>query len=410
MASPATASADVLHQQGLASKQALDMEAACERFAAAAALGHAGAQVELARMQLHGIGCEVDAGAAIGWLERAEPASPIASYLLALVASGDSALPRDARMDARLLAAANAGLAPALLASAVHFGRKPQPEAQAACMRLLGAAAQRGHAIAALLLERRLELGEGCERDARAAEALRRQLAQSGIERLPDTPFDAPGAQDDPAPLEPCASRIVPPAMELRATRPRIATCERLLSADECRLLIAHARLHLRPSRTVHPLTGAPLSMPLRTSSGATFDPLLEDIAIRLVQARMAVAAGLPLVNAEHLTVLRYAPGEEYRPHRDALPPASIQADHPQAGNRIRTLCAYLNPVAAGGETEFPAPGVRIIPRAGCAVAFDNLGPDGFADPDSLHAGLPVERGEKWLATLWLRERRYRDF
>jgi hypothetical protein len=43
-------------------------------------------------------------------------------------------------------------------------------------------------------------------------------------------------------------------------------------------------------------------------------------------------------------------------------------------------------------------------------VVFDNLFADGRPDPDSLHAGTPVERGEKWLATLWIRQRRYRDF
>jgi hypothetical protein len=43
-------------------------------------------------------------------------------------------------------------------------------------------------------------------------------------------------------------------------------------------------------------------------------------------------------------------------------------------------------------------------------VIFDNLAPDGQPDPRTLHAGLPVREGEKWLATLWLRERRYRAF
>jgi hypothetical protein len=33
---------------------------------------------------------------------------------------------------------------------------------------------------------------------------------------------------------------------------------------------------------------------------------------------------------------------------------------------------------------------------------------DGTLDEDTLHAGLPVERGEKWIATKWLRERPYR--
>jgi prolyl 4-hydroxylase len=30
-------------------------------------------------------------------------------------------------------------------------------------------------------------------------------------------------------------------------------------------------------------------------------------------------------------------------------------------------------------------------------------------DTSSLHAGLPVIRGEKWIATKWLRERPYRS-
>ena len=46
------------------------------------------------------------------------------------------------------------------------------------------------------------------------------------------------------------------------------------------------------------------------------------------------------------------------------------------------------------------------------AHAFNDerLRADGSPDPESLHAGQPVLRGVKWLATLWLRERRYRAF
>ena len=44
------------------------------------------------------------------------------------------------------------------------------------------------------------------------------------------------------------------------------------------------------------------------------------------------------------------------------------------------------------------------------SIAFRNLTADGRPDPDSLHAGLPVARGEKWLATLWLRQRSCRAF
>ena len=43
-------------------------------------------------------------------------------------------------------------------------------------------------------------------------------------------------------------------------------------------------------------------------------------------------------------------------------------------------------------------------------MIFDNLLADGSPDADSLHAGLPVQRGEKWLATLWLRPGRYHAY
>jgi len=166
----------------------------------------------------------------------------------------------------------------------------------------------------------------------------------------------------------------------------------------------------LRASQVVDPDSGEGRPLLLRTSRDAQFDVLLEDPALRLVQARMARAAGLPLVHAEPLIVLRYEPGQEYRPHRDYLGPEAIARDRPHAGNRLRSLCVYLNDVEAGGATEFQRVGLRVEPRAGDAVLFDNLLPDGSPDTESLHAGLPVERGVKWLATLWFRERAYRYF
>jgi hypothetical protein len=54
--------------------------------------------------------------------------------------------------------------------------------------------------------------------------------------------------------------------------------------------------------------------------------------------------------------------------------------------------------------------GIRVAPEPGKAVIFDSLHADGTPDPDSLHAGMPVEDGEKWLATLWIRQGRYRTW
>lgn len=383
-----------------------DIEGAGAAYHSAAEAGHAGAQVEFARMLLHGVGTVMDPAQAVQWLLRAEAAgSATAGYQLAVVALGDVALPCDGAIDRRVFAAVNAGVAPARLAAAIHFGRKASVEDQGLCLQLLHAGADDGDALSAALLAERLAVT-----DPEAALALREQLAARGVLPLPAVSASMPVRDDSPPRQLTLLDALQPAPSTVLSRQPRIAVIDGLLSADECRLLIATSRAMLRASRTTDPDTGLPIALQIRTSSDAAFDPLVEDVALRTVQLRIASAAGMALCQAEQLTVLRYAPGEQYRPHRDDLPPSSIDRDRPQAGNRQRTICVYLNDVEAGGDTEFPAAGVRIAPKAGSAVVFDNLLDDGRPDPDSLHAGLPVERGEKWLATLWLRERRYRAF
>jgi len=377
----------------------------------AAEAGLANAQIEYARMLMYGVGCDAEPMRAAEWLLRAESVgSPIAGYFLALMSLGGRTLPRDGRVNERVLRAVRADYPPALRAAALHFGRKAAPADQLRCLQLLERATALGDVIAARLFVERLARGEGDAPQPDAAHELRVQLRALGIKALPDivVPEYAPNASA-PGVLS-LEDAMHAPDLHLQSARPRVMTVDGLLNADECRLLIASAEVHLQRSRTVDPDTGLPLEQEIRTSSDAAFDAILEDLSLRCVQLRMASAAGVPLDHAEHLVVLRYEPGQEYRPHRDYRPPSSIERDRPQAGNRLRTICAYLNPVEAGGHTEFPVAGLRVEPRPGRAVVFDNLHPDGTPDPDSLHAGLPVERGEKWLATLWLRQAPYRDF
>ncbi len=377
----------------------------------AAELGHVAAQIEVARMRLYGIACAPAPQEAAEWLTRAEQSGhPAASDFLINIALGGVVMPRDQRINERLQHAVHADYPPALLTAALHFGRKPHAEDQALCMQLLERGAARGDAIAAALLAERLAYGEGCEAQVDTAEDLRQQLAANGFERLPIFTLPPPVTHHATPRQLAIEEALHPPAPQMRSEQPKVATIDGLLSADECRLLIACARPYLHDSHTIDPITGAPDVLSVRTSNEASFDVIMETSALRLIQLRIAAAAGIDLPNAEQLTVLRYTPGQQYRPHRDYLPDSTLQLDRPQAGNRIRTICVYLNAVERGGQTEFPQAGLKIDPRPGRAVIFDNLNADGSPDADSLHAGLPVEAGEKWLATLWIRERRYRDY
>ena len=58
-----------------------------------------------------------------------------------------------------------------------------------------------------------------------------------------------------------------------------------------------------------------------------------------------------------------------------------------------------------GGETFFPSAGIKVTPRAGNLLIWNNMDADGHPNPASLHQGMPVLAGTKYVITKWYRER-----
>ena len=113
-----------------------------------------------------------------------------------------------------------------------------------------------------------------------------------------------------------------------------------VLTQEQCEHLIALANPRFKRSVVVEPTTGAFVENKDRTSSTVFLDrdetPVVKDI-----QARVSQAAGMPVAYLERLQVVRYKPGQFYKPHFDYLE-ASTQdvVDH---GQRVITVFAYLN-------------------------------------------------------------------
>lgn len=384
---------------------------AFDLYRQAAERGHLPAKVEYARMQLFGVACDPDPMAAVHWLERAERGgSAPAASLLASIALGGIVMDCDfLHIGQRLLAAAKGGDVAAMRALAMYFGRDiDNPAAMRQSRTLLEQAARAGDPLSAQLLLERVRHGEMQPNgDMGAWQAL---VAQAGVPPIPAVPGRPPG--DGPArPLQlNLEASLQAPVPEVRSQAPRVATLEGLLTAEECRYVMLMGAPWLKRARVVDPRTGDWLEHPVRTAFDATFNDMIEDFQLRLLQMRMAAAIGIDFTRAEQMVLLRYLPGQEYRPHRDYLPPQTLAGDRPQAGQRAATLCTYLCDVESGGGTAFPEANLTVEARAGRAVAFRNTDDVGRPDPDSLHAGTPVLAGEKWLATLWFRERRYRAF
>ena len=78
-----------------------------------------------------------------------------------------------------------------------------------------------------------------------------------------------------------------------------------------------------------------------------------------------------------------------------------------RGGQRTKSALVYLNEDFTGGETEFPQINIKVLPKRGKLLAWDNLNSDGSLDYTSLHAGLPVESGIKYIAVIWIRENKF---
>ncbi|MBJ6981349.1 2OG-Fe(II) oxygenase [Luteimonas sp. MC1572] len=192
------------------------------------------------------------------------------------------------------------------------------------------------------------------------------------------------------------------------SVRPYVVLFNNVLTHDECDQLIAEAKPALERAKVIDSERGGSKVDDRRTSEltvlmrGTT--PLLARI-----DARITRITGVPVAQGEDLQVMRYGVGAEYTPHFDYF-----NLDRPgqalhlaNGGQRISSLVIYLNDVEAGGETVFPEVGLSVAPAKGSAVYFAYTDAQSRCDPLSFHAGAPVLRGEKWIATRWMRERAF---
>jgi prolyl 4-hydroxylase len=194
----------------------------------------------------------------------------------------------------------------------------------------------------------------------------------------------------------------------VRLERPTVAVVEGLLSDEECEELMRRSAERLRRSTTVDPVRGSHEEIPNRDSDG-TFFPVNADPFIARLDRRIAALMNWPAGNGEGLQILRYRTGGQYTPHFDYFPPADPGSRGALAigGQRISSLVMYLSDVEEGGGTVFPQIGLTVTPKRGAAVYFEYCNSRGQVDPLTLHGGLPVLKGEKWIATKWMRQRPY---
>jgi len=172
------------------------------------------------------------------------------------------------------------------------------------------------------------------------------------------------------------------------------------LTVDACDRLIALIDANRRPSTLLSDKSGSEF----RTSDSCDMDRWSPDV--RPIDESIAGLLGIDPANAETMQGQRYAPGQQFRSHHDYFHPGESYWQRMQAtgGQRTWTAMVYLNDVEEGGATWFPRAGIRVSPKRGLLLAWNNMNPDGSPNPATLHEGMAVVAGVKYIVTKWFRE------
>jgi prolyl 4-hydroxylase len=214
-----------------------------------------------------------------------------------------------------------------------------------------------------------------------------------------------PIVQSMAGPGESSTDRLLAKAGMQRAPSAKIELfqCRGFLSAELCEELIALIDAGRRPS-TIADDNGDSY---FRTSE--TCDLSASEPAVQRLEAMLLELNGIDPAHGEPVQGQRYAVGQEFKAHTDYFAPDGLDFHKfcSVAGQRTWTFMIYLNEVVAGGATRFKMVGKTFQPEAGKLLCWNNRRPDGSVNPNTLHHGMKVRKGVKYVITKWYREKEW---
>ena len=178
---------------------------------------------------------------------------------------------------------------------------------------------------------------------------------------------------------------------------------DNFLSNQECNQLIDMISTGLRPS-TVADDGDTCLVNNYRTSKTSDLN-YFKDPFYLSIDKKIASLVDLEPFFGETMQAQKYEVGEYYKEHYDFFSPFNheFKTYCEWMGQRTWTTMIYLNDVEEGGETYFKYLNLKIKPKKGLLIAWNNLYSNGFPNYKTMHEALPPIKGSKYIITKWWR-------
>ena len=212
-----------------------------------------------------------------------------------------------------------------------------------------------------------------------------------------------------PKNIEQCNKAIVTKhAKRYPSTYIELYTIDNFMTSFECKRLIEIAKPHVVKSTITN--NDKEQDKKFRTSKTTHFQYIQKEEEknfIKRMDEKICDALHLDISFSESTQLQSYQVGNEFKAHTDYFEKgtSSYKQHASRYGNRTWTFMVYLNDVERGGGTFFSKLNKRFYPKQGMAILWNNLYPNGTVNPDTLHAGEPILKGEKNIITKWFREK-----
>ncbi|GAA0485283.1 hypothetical protein GCM10009096_29980 [Parasphingorhabdus litoris] len=194
-----------------------------------------------------------------------------------------------------------------------------------------------------------------------------------------------------------------PQVQWLESPHAQLFVHQNFLSDADCALLIDMIEADSTPSDLYETIK----TEGFRTSYSCNVK--IDDPDIQRIEKSICDLMGLDNDHSEVLQGQRYLVGQQFKNHHDYFHETEEywKKEETNGGQRSWTAMVYLNEPEEGGATAFPQLQYQVEPRKGMLLMWNNMGPDGRPNLNTLHAGTPVVKGTKYIITKWFRLNRW---